>query len=352
MAAIPAYVKALGTEMALRADGGFTCDTLYLGGGTPSVLEPAAVGEILEAASRHFKLTGDVEITLEANPGTVDPDRLRGYRKLGVDRLNIGIQSFDDENLRFLGRIHTATEALEVLAMAREAGFEKLGLDLIYGLPGQTEEAWIADMEVALTISPEHLSCYMLTYEEGTPLDRMRLEGRFTPLPEDAARRLFDLTGSWLGSRGYERYEVSNFAPNKFHRSRHNTKYWSFTPYKGFGPSAHSFEEGRRSWNVPDLAGYIEALSAGRLPVEETETLHRDQLMIEAIYLGLRTMEGIDTAAFERMFDVRFDELFGEVIEEQRAAGRLLRKGNRCALTAEGMAFLDGIAALFVKCDF
>ena len=352
LGAAPRYVEMLEREMALRSDRGTLYDTVYMGGGTPSALEPEHIARILAAVRRNFRLAEDTEITLEANPGTIDLDRLKGYREGGVDRLNIGIQSFSPENLQFLGRIHTAEEAMAALENARAAGFKKLGLDLIYGLPGQTEEAWIRDMGTALYIFPEHLSCYMLTYEPGTPLEKMRAEGRFTPLPDDAVKRLFEVTGSWLADRGYERYEVSNFAPARKLRSRHNLKYWTFAPYKGFGPSAHSFGEGRRSWNVADLGKYLERLGGGELPVEETENLQREQLMIEAIYLGLRMKEGIDIARFERMFDIRFMELFAPVIESQAAAGRLRTEGGRCFLTDEGMAFLDGVTALFVKCDF
>lgn len=352
MAAMPRYLAALKKEMTKRADGSLRYDTLYLGGGTPSVLDPDQLSGILETASRYFTLTEDAEITLEANPGTVDLARLKGYRACGINRLNIGIQSFNTENLRFLGRIHTAAEAMEALENAREAGFDNLGLDLIYGIPGQTEASWTRDLTAALRFAPEHLSCYTLTYEPGTPLDRMRTEGLFSPLPDAEVKRLFTLTESWLASSGYERYEVSNFAREKRLRSRHNLKYWSFAPYKGFGPSAHSFRQGQRSWNVSDLSQYVEDLSEAKLPVEETEILKREQLMIEAIYLGLRTKEGIDIPVFEKMFDVRFSEVFAPVIESELTAGRLEMEGDHCFLTEEGMAFLDGVAALFVKCDF
>jgi oxygen-independent coproporphyrinogen-3 oxidase len=325
-------------------------DTVYFGGGTPSLLAPEAVGRLVERIRASFSLLPGAECTMEVNPGTVDRRRLAAYRAAGIDRLAVGVQSLSDEALRFLGRRHTAADAVRAVREAREAGFSRVGLDLIYGLPGQTDVGLREDLERAADLGPDHLSCYLLTVEPGTPLARDCAAGR-TPPPDPADQgRQFDLVFEVLGARGYRRYEVSNFARSPSGECRHNRKYWTFAPYLGFGPSAHSCRGEVRSWNAPDLEGYLRALSAGGLPDGGMETLDRDQRMIEAVFLGLRMAEGIDTALFEERFGCRFAERFGPVLDALEGEGMGSLADGAFVLTPRGFRFADGIARRLVAC--
>ena len=350
---IPHYIDALVQEIR-RAEppAGLAFDTLYFGGGTPSVLEPAQIARILAAVRSRLTLLPGAEITLEANPGTVTPETLRAFRRTGVNRLNIGVQSFSDAGLRFLGRIHSAEDARLTLGWARDAGYDNIGLDLIYGLPGQSAADWIADMRAAVALAPHHLSCYMLTYEAGTPLTRRKARGAFRPLSEKRVGGLFQATIRFLTDNGYAQYEVSNFACSTEKQSRHNRKYWSFAPYLGFGPSAHSFIPPERWWNVASTSRYLALAASGQPPLEARETVGYEQQIIEAIYLGLRQNKGIRIADFEARFGFRFDRVFGEVLAELATKGWMQNDAARCALTPEGMLFLDGITSMFVSRDF
>ena len=288
-------------------------------------------------------------------------DRLEGYRRSGVNRINIGVQSFTDKNLGFLGRIHSAKEAALAVLQARKTGFDNIGLDLIYGIPEQTRTSWENDLEIAAGYEPEHLSCYMLTYEPGTPMERRLKQGLFRPLSDSRLGRLFQTTIDYLENRGYGQYEISNFARNRprnipgrcrRNRSRHNQKYWSFAPYLGLGPSAHSFEKPSRWWNHRSVSRYISDIEAGRKPISGKETLTRQDRIIEAIYLGLRKTEGIDIDRFDLEFGIGFQKTFGPVLEHLRDAGQLTIENGRCALTRKGMLFLDSIASMLVEQEF
>ncbi len=322
-------------------------DSIYFGGGTPSILPVDEIHRILEAVGAAFDILTPAEITLEVNPGTVDEDRLRAYRKLGVNRLNIGVQSFQEELLQFLGRCHTAAEARRVIEDARAAGFNNIGLDLIYGLPGQQSIAWQADLEAALAYAPEHLSCYMLTYEANTPLGRACSAGDVRPQKDKQSAALFRQTVDYLASRGYRQYEVSNFAAEENYQSRHNRKYWNRAPYLGLGPSAHSFHDAVRRWNVQAVTDYIDRLAKGKHPTAESERLTRGQQLTEAIYLGLRTVEGLKLDTFKRQFGYDFRMRFQETIFSLQEKGLAKLTPDRFRLTHEGLLFLDSIVVAF-----
>ncbi|MEE4261124.1 MAG: radical SAM family heme chaperone HemW, partial [Desulfobacteraceae bacterium] len=331
-------------------------DTLYIGGGTPSVLGPEVLARIIETVRRHFNICTDVETTLEVNPGTVSRESLAAYRRAGVNRLNIGVQSFHDDNLKFLGRIHSAGDAVSSIEWARQAGFGNIGLDLIYGLTGQDKKAWLGDLNRALEADVEHMSCYILTTEPETHLGRDVKAGRIQ-MPEDGTvRELFDITIEYLAKNGFQQYEISNFARQtegdaEVFTSRHNQKYWSFAPYIGLGPSAHSFISPERRWNHRSIEKYIQQIKAGQLPIVEKETLDREQMIMEAIYLGLRTNRGIDLDGFEKMFEISFLKTF-EITIAALAKDRLLKvTDSHCALSAKGMAYLDSIAAMLTSQD-
>ena len=347
------FLAALKQEMQLNSGTSLVFDTLYIGGGTPSVLAPEAIGQIIETASRYFSIAFDAEITLEVNPGTVTLDNLSGYRKFGVNRLNIGVQSFDDDNLRFLGRLHSGSDARLSVERARRAGFDNIGLDLIFGLPGQDKTNWLGDLTAAVDIEPEHLSCYMLTCEPDTPLGRDVKTGRICLAPEGVVLGLFNTAIHFLTTRSFLHYEVSNFArmagPNHEPRtSRHNLKYWSFAPYIGLGPSAHSFIEPERYWNRRSVATYVRQIEAGSSAMAEKERLTKEQMMIEAIYLGFRTTRGIDLDKFKAKFDIGFTQTFFKTIAELETRGMIKMNEGHCALTRKGLLFVDSIASMFI----
>lgn len=342
------FVAALIREIETSAPFAQPPDTIYLGGGTPSLLAPEAVSTILEAARRRFSIPDRAEITLEANPGTTTVDMLRAYRDAGVNRLNIGVQSFNDRVLSFLGRCHSALEARQAISWARVAGFDNIGLDLIYGVPGQTLQNWFETLGAGLAFDPEHLSCYMLTYEPGTPLDRLRASGSVNPVDDDSAAVFFDTTLEVLSDAGYEHYEISNFARHRGLRSRHNQKYWDHTAYIGFGPAAHSFSGKERRWNISDVPAYIRRMEAGESAVGEKETLTPKQLMLETIYLGLRTGDGIELVRFEKNFGASFQSRFSSLIGLLLEEDLLTMADGRCALTRRGMRLHDFITQRFV----
>jgi oxygen-independent coproporphyrinogen-3 oxidase len=342
------FLNALETEMRLYADRPLVFDTIYIGGGTPSVLSAEDILRILRAAGNAFQILPDSEITLEINPGTVTAEKLHRLRLAGINRISIGIQSFQQKNLQFLGRIHSSTQASATIQAARQTGFERIGLDLIYGLPNQTVEAWLADLAQAVAFVPEHVSCYALTYASGTPLSKDLAAGRLQAAGDETVAELFLKTSKFLQSCGYEHYEISNFARGIDSRSRHNCKYWTFAPFIGLGPSAHSFVEPQRWWNRADVQFYVEALKAKALPHEAQEALTPEQMMIEAVYLGLRQADGIGVKAFERRFQIDFREIFDTLLLRYEHQGLLQVTPERCSLTLRGMLLLDSIAAALV----
>lgn len=345
------YLDALRQEMRLAAAAlpALYFDTLYLGGGTPSVLGAGGVEEIIAAARRAFSFLADPEITVEVNPGTIDRDSLQRLRGAGVNRLNIGVQSFHDRHLAFLGRIHSAAEAGRAIDWARAAGFGNIGIDLIYGIPGQTPANWRLDLLQALDRGIAHLSCYSLTYEDGTSLEMELKSGKFAPAGEDRVAGMYLQALDLLARGGLVQYETANFARTRDHRSRHNLKYWTFKPYLGLGPSAHSYIAPERFWNHADIDIYIRKLGQGRRPIAESEHLTREKSMIEAIYLGLRLTDGIDLSAFRDRFETGFMELFRERAAVFEQKGWLTTTAGRCRLTPPGMLLLDAIASALIE---
>ena len=343
-----AFLRALEREIELSPDPG-PADSLYFGGGTPSLLDPEQIAAVISAAHAVFSFKPDTEITLEVNPGTVDRRVLADFKTAGVNRLNLGVQSFNDHNLAFLGRIHSAGEAAHSVEAARAAGFDNLGLDLIYGLPGQTAADLRRDVGKAVAYRPEHLSCYLLTFERGTPLDRAREQGRVAPLPDNETADLFLLNRELLAAAGYAQYEISNFARSADFQSCHNRKYWTFAPYVGLGPAAHTFLAPVRSWNHRKLGIYLDDLKKGRLPIEEKETLTATQQMIEAVYLGLRQTRGICVPEFDEKFTTEFETVFAPVLSDPFMEKLLARDADFCRLTPEGMLVMDTVVGRFVE---
>jgi oxygen-independent coproporphyrinogen-3 oxidase len=354
----PSFLNALTSEMNMTREPDKVFDTLYIGGGTPSLLDIKIIDNIIKTAHQCFTILSNAEITLEVNPGTVTLEQLKGYRQAGVNRINMGVQSFNSSNLDFLQRIHSSKEAQMALIWAQKAGYENIGLDLIYGIPGQTTSSWLKDLHSAVEFYPQHLSCYMLSFEPGTPIHKDLQNNVLNPLSEYRICELFEITLSFLTANGYVQYETSNFAHEvsdesgtkspQSNLSRHNMKYWNFSPYIGLGPSAHSFIEPQRFWNHSNVKKYIQKLSTGRLPRAGKEWLSREQLMIEAVYLGLRQTKGIEVDAFDKKFGISFKAMHAETITDLEEKGLVNSSRNRCALTPKGMLYLDSIAAMLI----
>jgi putative oxygen-independent coproporphyrinogen III oxidase len=340
---IPGYLEALEKEAGLYKDSFNSFDTLYLGGGTPSWLSETHLSELVKILRQHFALATDSEITIEANPDDITPEKLRLFRDLGINRLSLGVQSFDEEELRFLGRRHTAAQTKAAINLIRAAGFFNLGIDLIYGLPGQTTAAWVNTLEMALGFNPEHLSCYQLTLAQDTPMGRRAAQGKVVPLVDEAQRQFFLITADFLKERGYLHYEVANFARGHGYVCRHNRKYWTHIPYLGLGPAAHSFRANRRWWNHRSLQNYCAALNAGQPPLDGQETLTPAQLRLESLYLGFRTREGVS-------LEIVREQPRGEVILDELIQAGLVRvHGNRVTATAHGLVVADGLPLWFVQ---
>lgn len=337
-------------ELAREAGEARPFDTLYLGGGTPSLLEAEDLERLLGAARRRLGAKRRAWIALEANPEDVTAERLEEWRGLGVAMLSLGVQSFDDAELRLLGRRHRAAAAVEAVRLAREGGFESVSLDLIYGLPGQSAEAWRRSLERAVALAPDHLSCYQLTIHEKTPFGFRAARRELAPLPEPAQAELFFLTHRLLAWHGYAAYEVSNFARDERHRSRHNTKYWDHTPYLGLGLGAHSFAwdgsaTARRFWNERKVKPWTAKVEAGQRPLAGEESLDHPSLRLEAAMLALRTAEGLDLDHFRERYDFDLFAANQATIERAIDQGHLELAASRLVPTLEGLAIADALAA-------
>ena len=318
---LPLFLEALLKEIEMYSNRFRAFDTLYIGGGTPSLLSPLQLEIILEKIRETFDMPSTSEITVEANPADLNRSYLQSLRDIGINRVNIGVQSFDQEILKFLGRRHSVKEAISAMEASRGAGFANIGLDLIYGIPGQTIDSWLDALNQAVVFSPEHLSCYQLTLESKTPLGKRYQAREFSIPGEELQYEFFLKTSQFLEDAGYIHYEVSNFARGTELTSRHNQKYWDHSPYLGLGPAAHSFQDNRRWWNIRSVEQYVTAINIGSPPVEETECLTLEQLRLEALYLGLRTRKGIFLEDFKKRFGC---DLF---TEKRKTLNRLQEEG-------------------------
>jgi len=344
------FLAALRSELLLRGqDPTFNAsyETVFFGGGTPSLLSASAISELLNLMRDQFRFAQEAEITLETNPGTVDFDKLKQFRSAGVNRLSIGIQSFHRDDLEFLTRIHSADQAKECVRNAFKAGFDNVSLDLIFSLPNQTPERWRSNLEQAMELNPTHISCYSLIVEPNTPLYRMVQNGQVTTLSPDVDAELYEMTISFLADHGYDQYEVSNFARSGY-RSRHNGNYWNHTNYLGFGPSAHSFWNGKRWWNLANTGGYAEKLEANTFPVAGEEMLSESQMWEERIFLGLRS-DGVDTVEVRNRFQKDLLKDHSLVLEELFSRRLATFDGRRLRLTSKGYAVCDEICQNFFE---
>jgi len=342
------YVAALIEEIRTSRYSGASVDTVYFGGGTPSLLAPVQLDSILAALFAQFDIDPASEITLEINPGSVTHEKLAAFRSLGVNRASFGAQTFDDAELAKLGRSHTAADALKTFADLRAAGFTNISFDLIAGLPGQTLAGWQRNIKQALDLQPEHLSFYLLEVHSGTPLAEHIRRG-LQPVPDD------DLAGvmyRWMldhaSEARYEHYEISNLCRSGFH-SRHNVKYWTAAPYYGFGCSAHSYDGRTRRWsNHRDVLKYVQMMENGNSPIVEEQELSETDVRAEALFLGMRLMRGVDVREYRESFGVDLREAHAADLDRFRKAGLLEFDGDLIRLTRTGALLSNEVFAAFV----
>jgi len=318
-------------------------ETIYFGGGTPSLLQAETLNSILDALHQKFYIVADAEITLEANPDDISAPQLAAWKSMGINRLSIGVQSFFEEDLKWMNRAHTAEQSFNSIMLAQQAGFNNLTIDLIYGSPGLSDEKWQQNVKRAVDFKIPHLSCYALTVEPKTALHSLIAKNKMQDTdPEQQARQFMQLM-SWLEDAGYEHYEISNFSiPGK--RSRHNTSYWLGKPYYGFGPSAHSFNGAdTRSWNIANNALYVQSLSENIIPAEK-ECLTKVQRLNEYIMTSLRTCEGTDLGYIQNIFGEQYVQRIRSSAQPYFNE-KMIIENNALKLTQSGKLFADGIAA-------
>ena len=341
------YVAALRTEIARGGDGA-PADTLYFGGGTPSLLEPAEVAALIDACARAWALAADAEITLEVNPETVTPARLAGFRAAGVNRLSMGVQSFRDEELGRLSRLHSAARAAEAFHLARNAGFENISLDLMMWLPQQSVAEWLQSIDALIALGPEHASLYLLELYPNAPLRDAMARGRWSLAPEDDAADMYLSGLDRMDSAGYVQYEISNVArPGR--QSSHNLKYWTDGDWLGLGCGAHSTRAGVRWRNLSSTEEYVSAVAAGAPVAVDRRPLSAEERLEEALFMGLRLSAGLDVPALNRRHGVDVWARFGGDLQSFVDQGVLFYDGRALRLTRAGMLVSHEVMTVFIR---
>lgn len=346
------YVEALSKEIFSWPEimSPAAIDTIYFGGGTPSLLSASQVEVILAAIRRRFTIQAEskLEVTMEMNPGTVTPALLQDFHRLGINRASFGAQTFDDRELARLGRSHTSQDTRQTFHYLRDAGFDNVSFDLIAGLPGQTLDGWQRNLDEALALRPEHLSFYLLEVHEGTPLAEHIRRGLQPQPDDDMATQMYELMLDCAGPAGYEHYEISNLCKPGF-ESRHNTKYWTGAPYYGFGCSSHSYDGGFRRWsNERDVARYTDLIQRGASAVVEQVELSKNQARAEALFLGMRMMQGVDLKRHHIQFGTDVRDSHHLELERFREAGLIEYDGDLIKLTRSGTLLSNEVFAAFV----
>jgi oxygen-independent coproporphyrinogen-3 oxidase len=349
------YVAAVREEIlrapAQHAAGGsaasLAADTIFFGGGTPSLLPPAEIAGIIDTCRQAFAVTDDAEITLEANPETVTPESLAGYRAAGINRLSLGVQSFRDDELVRLSRLHTASRASAAVAAAREAGFGNISLDLMMWLPQQSLADWLVSVDTLIEIAPEHASLYLLEIYPNAPLREAMARGRWSVAPDDDAAEMYLEAMRRLDNAGYTQYEISNVARPGL-ESRHNVKYWSDGEWLGFGPGAHSTRAGARWRNLSNTTEYVAAVAQGLELAAERRILSRQDALEEALFTRLRLARGVDLGLIRSKYDVDVWQTFGDELQPYVVAGVLIYDGERLRLTRKGMLLANEVMAVFI----
>ena len=338
------YVQALLREIQAVEEGeGRSVSSIFIGGGTPSVLDERLLGDILKEIRNRFKIEECAEITIEVNPGTANIGKLQAYREMGINRLSIGLQSPQDRELKILGRIHNYEQFLETYQEARTVGFDNINIDLMSAIPDQTYEGWVKNLRTVAELEPEHISAYSLIVEEGTPFAARKLN-----LPdEDTEYNMYEATAQILKKYGFEQYEISNYA-RKGRECRHNVGYWTRQDYLGFGLGASSLYGKERFANTADMKKYLEISKYPEKIREKEPSLTREDEMAEFMFLGLRMTKGISKADFQRCFGCTIESVYGEVLEKYESMELLLEKDGRIFLSREGIHVSNSIMAEFL----
>ena len=343
------YVDALIQDIRSAADESIAADTIFFGGGTPSLLEPTEVARIIDACRDSFDMASDSEITLEANPESATGEALEGFRAAGVNRLSFGVQSFRDEELRRLGRLHSSQTARTAVARARAAGFDNLSLDLMMWLPGQSPEDWLASVDALIEVQPDHASLYLLEIYPNAPLRDEMARAGLSPAPDDDAAEMYILGLERLDGAGYEQYEISNVSRPRSRRSRHNLKYWQEGEWLGFGCGAHATFRGERWRTVSSTADYIDRVAAGADVRLDRRTLGAEERLEEALFMGLRLTDGVEVPAVSRDHGIDIWSRYGPDLIPYVSAGLLLHEpGRRLALTRRGMLLANDVMTVFI----
>jgi oxygen-independent coproporphyrinogen-3 oxidase len=342
---ISTFVEAAILEINKSAESDFgrlIYDSIYIGGGTPSLLDPADIERLLDNIRANYNIDDDSEITLECNPSSLTENKIQGFRKAGINRISLGIQSFSDKHLITLGRLHNSAEAVQSYRMIKEAGYENVSIDLIYGIPDQTISAWESDLETAIELGPRHISAYNLIIENGTEFDRLLEQGKLDLPSDDEQSEMYDLLNSKLNKAGYQRYEISNFAKPGF-ECRHNLKYWTGKPYMGSGPSAVSFDGGTRRKNKADITEYIKSIQSGADIPADTEIIDRETALEESIISGLRMASGLSVDFLKRQFNYDILREKGGAIELLIAENMIVIEGGHIKLTDKALFISDSV---------
>lgn len=344
-----AIVKEIKLTQIIPSASANNINTIYFGGGTPSILNTDDLEKIFNALQERFVFSPDAEITLEANPDDVTDLKLQEWKAMGINRLSVGIQSFLEEELKWMNRVHSAEDSLNCIDKIKKAGFTNFSADLIYGSPVLNDDDWKHNVAVVIDKDIPHISCYALTVEPKTALDKMIMQHKKEGVDSEKQARQFLLLMEWLEKAGYEHYEISNFAKPGL-RSKHNSSYWLQTqtgkrePYYAFGPAAHGFDGEKRKWNIANNALYIQSLQQDIIPFEE-ETLTKTQELNEYIMTSLRTIEGLDLDYVSKKFTKKTSNEIEAAGKKYLSANRLIKMGSKLLLTREGKLFADGIAA-------
>jgi len=344
---IPDFIESLKREISLYQNSNMKFDTIYFGGGTPSLLTSKQIKQILSKLYSSFNISKNSEITLEANPKTLDKEKLFELLDSGINRIIIGVQSFINSNLNLLGRIHNEKDSIKAIENAKSAGFTNFGIDIIFGIPEQNFKDLKHDLNLAVSYELNHISTYLLTYEPGTVLYNKIKNNIFSKLNDIKCAGMLKYIQNFFQKKEYEQYEISNYSKYKSFRSRHNQKYWLDINYLGFGPSAHSYIKPRRYWNLKSINKYIKILNNNELPVSGSELLTKDKLMIEFIYLNLRRIEGLNTQLFEKKFNVNFFDIYKNELSSLIDNKFIRYDDNILCLTKKGKLLSDSVIGAF-----
>ncbi len=341
---IPSFLDALKKELKYYSDkysNERKITSIFFGGGTPSLMEPEYLGEILSSVYKNFKISGDVEITMETNPGTVNLQKLKAFNYAGINRISIGIQSFNNDELKFLTRIHNKDTAVNTVYDARDAGFENISIDLIFNLPKQTKEKWENNLEISSGLPVTHISAYSLILERGTILNKMVLDGKVNIFDDDYDAELYEMTIDYFTGKGFDQYEVSNFTKPGY-ECRHNNAYWRYRDYIGLGPSAHSFVSGKRWWNYSSLKHYISEIEKSSAAVANSEALTDGQMFDEYVMLAFRS-KGLDLNDFRKKYGESWINEKKDYIQKLSDSNFIIKEDNYLRMTKSGYAVCDEI---------